>query len=1035
VLLMPELGSGDRVRLVSDPAREGILTGARKDAASVPLLQVAFFQGNKQWVPVDQLEVVPEQGEAPRDLLRRGRLAHPADLYRVLSSIRLSGRLADFVYSLEMTETDFYAYQFKPVLKLLQSVSTGILIADEVGLGKTIEAGLIWTELRARFDLRRLLVLCPAMLREKWQRELRRRFGVKADILDAAGLLRLLQQVADGEEPEFTAIASIQGLRPPSGWDESEEMERATAKLAQLLSRRAQEEPIVDLLVVDEAHYLRNPETQTAELGRLVRAVSQYAVFLSATPVHLKSEDLFHLLRLVDEDLFSRQDVFEFITQANEHLVTARDAVLGGTVSAPDLRNRLVLAQRHPLLEGNRQIQALVDDLASIQNLSPHGLRAEIASRLETANLLGFAVTRTRKREVTEWRVIRDPCTHKVTMAPLEAEFYSTVTAVVRDYCARGGQAEGFLLVMPQRQMASCMAAAYWHWSQDDTGALEELWEELGIELPEAEPASLGPLVQELRARVGGLASLRALTDVDTKYGHLRQELRHLLAADSHEKVVLFSSFRHTLRYLEERLRKDGISCIVLVGGQTDKDEIVEQFGRPDGPSVLLSSEVGSEGIDLQFARILVNYDLPWNPMRVEQRIGRLDRIGQKAERIAIWNLLHADTIDERIYDRLYMRLGIFERALGGLEAILGAKINAMTRDLFQRGLTPQQEGARIDQTRLAVEHIRQEEERLESEAGSLVAYGDYILNQVRAARELSRRVTGGDIRRFVIDYMEKEYPGSRFLQIEDSLFDVDLSAQGRSELAAFLKERRLGTATALARNLPGPLRCRFENRLQAGRGDDEVISQLHPLVRFVAHRSGASITRSLPAVAARIACECLPGVPPGRYRFAVARWTVDALRTTEQLWYGVEPLEGGEPLNAELAERFVTTLAAEGAPWPLAQEECDLGAAAEGVEQMLLVRADADYRADVTRVSAQNEDRADAARRSLETHRETQRGKFARRYSSYVEKGLTGFARVEQRNRQKLEARVEREILKIEEKRTVRHSFDEISVGVALVE
>ena len=98
---------------------------------------------------------------------RPDRWGHASDLRRNLTHVRLSGRLANVIYSMDVTGTDFYAYQFKPVLKLLNSATSGILVADEVGLGKTIEAGLIWTELRSRFDFRRLMVLCPAVLREK----------------------------------------------------------------------------------------------------------------------------------------------------------------------------------------------------------------------------------------------------------------------------------------------------------------------------------------------------------------------------------------------------------------------------------------------------------------------------------------------------------------------------------------------------------------------------------------------------------------------------------------------------------------------------------------------------------------------------------------------------------------------------------------------------------------------------------------------------------------------------------------------------
>lgn len=143
---------------------------------------------------------------------------------RLLTHVRLSGRLANVVYSMETANTEFFAHQFKPVLKFLNSPASGLLIADEVGLGKTIEAGLIWTELRSRYDAQRLLVLCPAVLQAKWKTELYERFGVEAEIADARRTLELLQAVAaEGRSSGFALIGSLQGLRPRRGWDEQEE--------------------------------------------------------------------------------------------------------------------------------------------------------------------------------------------------------------------------------------------------------------------------------------------------------------------------------------------------------------------------------------------------------------------------------------------------------------------------------------------------------------------------------------------------------------------------------------------------------------------------------------------------------------------------------------------------------------------------------------------------------------------------------------------------------------------------------------------
>lgn len=151
---------GTRVRVKADPGRIGVVTRRKREHAGTTYLQVDFHNSIPQFVLLDQLEEVSDTFDDPIELLRNGKLGRSKDLRSNLNHIRLSGRLANLIYSMETTNTDFYAYQFKPVLNFLESPSNGLLVADEVGLGKTIEAGLIWTELRSRFDTRKLLVLC-----------------------------------------------------------------------------------------------------------------------------------------------------------------------------------------------------------------------------------------------------------------------------------------------------------------------------------------------------------------------------------------------------------------------------------------------------------------------------------------------------------------------------------------------------------------------------------------------------------------------------------------------------------------------------------------------------------------------------------------------------------------------------------------------------------------------------------------------------------------------------------------------------------
>lgn len=162
---------GQLVRHIDDPAKIGTVTDQTRARASGSQYRVNW-NGRLDWHYEEELVEADAGGDDPLELIREGRYGRVDDLRQLLTHIHLAGRLSNVVYAMGLTQTDFYPHQYKPLLTLLDSPVNGLLIADEVGLGKTIEAGLIWTELRARYDMRRLLVVCPAMLREKWRFEL-----------------------------------------------------------------------------------------------------------------------------------------------------------------------------------------------------------------------------------------------------------------------------------------------------------------------------------------------------------------------------------------------------------------------------------------------------------------------------------------------------------------------------------------------------------------------------------------------------------------------------------------------------------------------------------------------------------------------------------------------------------------------------------------------------------------------------------------------------------------------------------------------
>ena len=1054
---------GTRVRLKGDPECVGVVTDRTRQSGRVRRIQVQF-PGHCQYVPDDQLERVSDSGDDPVDLFRRRRLGDAQALRRTITHARLTGRLADVIYSMDTTGTDFYAHQFKPVVTLMNSASRGILIADEVGLGKTIEAGLLWTELRTRFDFRRLLVLCPAMLCEKWRLELANRFGVEADILNAKETLTRLEHAEQrGRASGFAIVASLQGLRPGRGWDNRSDGavdDRASSRLARFLDERSQDEPLVDLCVIDEAHYLRNRETMTSTLGRLVRAVSDYLVLLSATPIHLRSNDLFELLKLVDEHTFDRPRAFDDILQANAPLVRARDLILGPKRPSAagleaDVESELRQAGEQPMLRGSRQLRALIDAQVWRQTPAQPAAAARVAERLERVNLLGHAVTRTRKRDVEAKRVLRDVTPLDVPLHPVEKDFYEKVTEAVRDHCMRRDAHEGFLSVTPQRQMSSSMPAALRHWLHDEIADAQDA-QETGADpdldlLASTATGNDESLRQELVRRAPHLGDLQALWTNDTKYQCLRDRLTSLflqLESDRAEgdKVIVFSYFRATLEYLRERLDGDGIRATVLHGGKQNKNEIVLEFRSSPAIDVLLSSEVGSEGIDLQFARIVINSDLPWNPMRVEQRIGRIDRLGQRAEKIHVLNLFYQDTIDARIYERLFKRLKLFEESLGSLEPVLGdlnrrdASIQQLTRDLFSRRLTPEQEEERIEQTAQAIENARVYKERLENAAADLTAYGDYILRQVKAARDLHRSITQRDIQSYVTDFFDVHYPGSEFRQDPDqpARFDVSLSVDAKCDLAAYIRKERIDPPTRLTPDTGHAVRCRFENTAVPDRqGLEEVISQFHPLVRFVAARLEKEENRRRPAIAVQLAAAALPddlqeGSASVRYAFAVQRWSVRGLRDMERLHYAATALGPySAPIESSLAERLVAAAVERGTPWHAAGGTLDLDGAASSVESCI-ERAECAFYAYLDDLKRENDDRADVQQKLLKRHDLAQQTSLEKVLHDHRQRGQHRLVPATEGRLTALKARTERRRRDIENRRKLKYSPPEVmSVGV----
>ncbi len=442
-----------------------------------------------------------------------------------------------------------FDYQWQTAQTVLRRMRGRAILADEVGLGKTIEAGLVLSELRMRGLADRVLVIVPAGLTQQWREELERKFALPTTM---AG-----QREPDAGRDRPVVIASLAAAR--------------REPLGSVLTERPW-----DVIIADEAHRLRNPRSAS---GRLARALSaRYLLLLTATPVENRLQDLYELVSLAAPGLLGTPAQFR-----------ARHGP--GEVDAP-------------------------------RNV------AELRARTREV------MVRHRRGEVSVMLPQRLAETVLVTSSAEETALYAGIAARIRQEARDAPRSVRLALRSLARLAGSSPAAA--------APTLVKIgWEDLGRQA--AAIAGMSK-VAELVARLHGTAG---------------------------EKVLVFTAFRQTLSALAGELSRQGIPAAIYHGSlaRSDKEKAISAFR--DEVDVLLSTESAGEGRNLQFCHMMVNVDLPWNPMQIEQRLGRLHRVGQTRD-VLLTNLVARDTIEQRILHVLEAKINLFELVVGELDMILG---------------------------------------------------------------------------------------------------------------------------------------------------------------------------------------------------------------------------------------------------------------------------------------------------------------------------------------------------------------------------
>ena len=434
---------GDIVFYPASSEIEAVVVGGPHRYGSTSYWELRLPNGEDTLAPEGDLGIKTVDIASPISWLTDHPLSDPDSLARALTHLKLTSNLTDLVYSLGATRTLFRVHQFKPVLKIINSSRQRLLLADEVGLGKTIEAGLIWAELDARTPTRRVLVLCPSGLQYKWQTEMERRFDREMQIVGRSDFLKFVERYSErGDAARFEGICSFGALRSDD-----------------VLEALSSAPPSFDLVIVDEAHALRNPSTKTHHLGELVSSTSNAVLFLSATPVNLGSQDLFNLLKLLRPEEFSRPDLFEVQLEPNRFINEAARILAYGGQPTESL-NELEKVLTTPMGSGfkrNPVYNQVVEELARHSDLDA-GTRVTLEQDIRSLNTISETYVRTRRRDLPDDITLRKAKTVVVQLSPLERQIHDLSVEIATDLArSSSGVPAGFARIMPARQASSCL--------------------------------------------------------------------------------------------------------------------------------------------------------------------------------------------------------------------------------------------------------------------------------------------------------------------------------------------------------------------------------------------------------------------------------------------------------------------------------------------------------------------------------------------------------------------------------------------------
>lgn len=620
------------------------------------------------------LETFPEDFLEPVDDIfqRFGKGISDSPLDFFLKQLAYQFPLENSGGELSNSKTDLLPHQILLTHKIVEARRRRFLIADEVGLGKTIETGMIMRELNARKEAERIIIICPAGLTRNWQNELRDCFRMHFDIFGT--------DFTDANpyawERHNHVIVSIDTIKKPS-------------RLERLVKG-----PKWDTVVFDEAHHLTRKRygnkitaTQNYRLAEKIKGITRDILFLSATPHQGDGYQFWSLVQLLDDQLFENPEaMLDHRGLLSRVMFRRTKREVTDASGNPIFMKRKVHSQKFSLsLKEQRFYESLTEYLR--EGYTAAGAGKERTTKQERA--VGFVMATFQKIMSSSPRAIRQALRRRliaiyarkqmalesglrgaITRADISMQimkYQELMRQVVSDLFSAGygkmdyTDADTFIAQLKQRlKRRPQFEEEITNWALD---ALET--DEDAI-IAEANIPNEDQKIKEL---------IEMIDDgPDRKFDTLIRAVEQIRRENTNEKMIIFTQYLETLYFLKDELEKyygSGKIAAIKGGPLEDKIAACESFWDEDGAQFLISTSAGGEGINLQVCRILFNYDLPWNPMAVEQRIGRIHRYGQQ-ETAQVYNLVAEGTIEEQVYSILEQKLLEIAATIGKVDRITG---------------------------------------------------------------------------------------------------------------------------------------------------------------------------------------------------------------------------------------------------------------------------------------------------------------------------------------------------------------------------